>query len=315
MSMPRARDDAGLVVEQDVGPVVGGVGLPVEHRRDQRRLALGREDPAERAPAGHVVGVVRLLVLAGAQRDDEQVVGVTGGPSWRFIASIVAAIGRVVHEHAAVDEGRVTASERREVRRRRRGGEPGVDRAELRGAGLPGLQEPRLASLHVVARDQEPGQRLRQGRLAEAVSERSAEPVEAVLRVEQVGGTAEERQAPEGRPREDRARLGAAVELDHLGCAHRRRAVRPRRGQPQRDQAAGGGARDQVEPGREGSARVALADQLLEAGEDDRGDQPADAAAVDREDAEPRARRRLEVAWRDLRDPHARSDRRAPGAR
>src|SRR4029077_7020050 len=62
------------MVEQGVCPVVGAVGGPAEGRAEYRRLAALRQDPAELAPALHLVLRVAVLMEAGADRDHKQVV-------------------------------------------------------------------------------------------------------------------------------------------------------------------------------------------------------------------------------------------------
>ena len=95
------------MVEQRVGPVVGAVRRAAERRAEDRRLSVLGEDPAELAPAPHLLLAVAVLVQAGADRDDEQVVLVE---VVRVVAEALQRLHdrddhRVRREHSAVHEG------------------------------------------------------------------------------------------------------------------------------------------------------------------------------------------------------------------
>ncbi len=112
------RRCSGIVVEEHVGPVVGAVGGAVEDGAEDRRLASVREDPADLPPATDRALVEALLVDAGPDRDDEEVVGLDppgrGGPLQRLGDRCDR---RVVGEDAAVDERTAVELVRGEVGR------------------------------------------------------------------------------------------------------------------------------------------------------------------------------------------------------
>ena len=176
------------VVEQGMRPVVGAVGGPAEGGAEDRRLALLRQDPAELAPALHLVLRVAVLVQAGADRDYEQVVLI------QVVGVVAEALQglddrddhRVRGEDAAVHQRVSVDLVRGEVGRGGGGGDTRVgERAvavRLRQlASAPALEEVGLAVRHVVGADDQLAERVLDLGRPEAPLDRVLQRAERVL--------------------------------------------------------------------------------------------------------------------------------------
>src|SRR3954452_4073427 len=239
-----------------------------------------RARPFELPPAADVLERERARLRPGAERDDEVDLVVAARRRERGVRRH----RRVQREDAAVDErvaaaaGDVADADRLEVRGRRGGRAGDVDEREVVGRVLARprrAEEERLAALDLVGGDEDVGQRLREPRDAERAAQRRSEAAVVVALVDEA---VDRRDAPEQRAVEDLRPL-ALVQADQVGGGVRRRAVVAGPRQPAREDAARRGPRDEVEQVGGPPAGAAL-----DLGEHDGGDEPADAAAVDRED-------------------------------
>ena len=172
--------------------------------------------------------------------------------------------GRVDREHAAVDERAGAEPHGLEVGRRGRGGVRGVDHADVVGA-----QQQRLARLEVVDGQQDGRGGVGEPRVAEMTAQRLDQAVRLVALVQV---------AVRGR---DHLQRRAIEDLRPVHLVDRRDLVgghRVRLGEPAGDDPARRRAGDQVDHARHPAAGAAL-----DLGQHERRDEPADAAAVDRE--------------------------------
>ena len=217
---------------------------------------------------------------AGAERHDE--LDLVRAPHGREIR--VGRHRRVEGEQPAVDERVAVApagggdAHGLEVRGGGSGRTGDVDQREVVAGVLAGAlraEEERLAPLDLVGRDEEVGRGLRQPGAVEVARERGGQ---ATVVVALVGEAADRGDLPQQGAVEDLGPL-TFVETDEVGRAERRAVAIAGSREAAGEDAAGRRAGDQVEQLGRPPARPAL-----EVREHDRGDQPADPTAVDRED-------------------------------
>ncbi len=266
-----------------------GVRLAIEEGGDQGGILAPRPDPAQPAPAAHLGLGVPHLMEAGPERDDQQL---TGEKVVRVGVPALQGLDHRGHhgvgrKHAAIHQRRAAQATGGEVGRRRRGRHSDVDHRGVavgRLAGAPPLEEVGARLGHVVGGDDQLPQRIPQPGLTEPPLERL---LEALRRVLGCDPAAERAQLMEGVAENPRAL--AEVEVHQVRPAQPRplRPLGMRGGQPDADQASGGGPGDHVEAVGEPPLLPRLrADQLLEPRDHPCRDQTADPAPVDGEHAE-----------------------------
>ena len=204
----------------------------------------------------------------------------------------VGAHRRVDRVHAAVDQriGPVAADvrdlDRLEVRRRRRRRAGDLRQREVIGrvaAGARRAEEEREPVLDVVGRDEHVGQRGRQPRVAEILRDRGVEPVVVVALVD----PAVERDDLLQQAAVEDLRALLDVDVGQLFGAVERPPVGAGTGEAAGEDPTRRGAGDEVDHLRDPAAGAAL-----DLRQHERGDQAADAAAVDAEHLHAAIRRR-----------------------